>query len=84
MYVGEKFYSVIQEVNAYCQHVHTIDEKLNHIIFNVLDGCMQNHFLTIYIPEDYPMGKKQSLHFESTVPSITMISLTKVNSKFVI
>lgn len=78
-HIDEKLYSVIREINVYSQYVHAIDERLNHVVFNVLDTCKHDHFLTIYIPEDYPMCKKQSLHFDSLIPSVAMNSLTKVN-----
>ncbi|XP_025423569.1 uncharacterized protein LOC112692953 isoform X2 [Sipha flava] len=80
MQTGEKLYSIIQEVNIFSKYVQTIDEELNHIIFNVLDTCRHNHLLKIYIPKDYPIYKKQFLNFESMIPSATMNYLTKVNT----
>lgn len=79
MQIRENLYSVIQEANIYSQYVHEIDERLNYVIFNVLDTCRHNHFLKIYIPEDYPMCKNKSLNFESMIPYVAMNSFTKVN-----
>lgn len=76
---SEQFYSLIQEVNTHSQFVHTIDENLKHITFNVRDICNRNHFITIYIPDEYPMVKKKSLYFETMIPPVTTNSLSKVN-----
>lgn len=76
---SEKFYSLIQEVNIYGPFIYSIDENLKHITFNVIDICKRNHFITIYIPDDYPMVKKKMLYFETMVPPVTMNSLLKVN-----
>jgi len=70
---------VIQEVNLYGQYVHKIDENLRHITFNVLDMCKQNHFIKIFIPDEYPMIKNQSLCYETIVPSVVLKSFLKVN-----
>lgn len=41
---------------------------------------MRNHFLTIYIPDEYPIAKQQLLNFETMIPSVSMNSLLKVNN----
>lgn len=76
----EKFHSVIQEVNLYGQYVHTIDENLKHITFNVLDMCKHSHFIKIFIPDEYPMIKKQPLCFETMVPSVSLNLFLKMNT----
>ncbi|KAL4154531.1 hypothetical protein QTP88_000389 [Uroleucon formosanum] len=76
----DKFHSVIQEVNLYGQYVHTIDENLKHITFNVLDMCKHSHFIKIFIPDEYPMIKKQPLRFETMVPSVSLNLFLKVNT----
>jgi len=77
--VDEKLYSLIQEVNLHGQYVHKIDQNLKHVTFNVLDTCKQNHFIKIFIPDEYPMVKKQPLYFETLVPSVSLNSFLKVN-----
>ncbi|XP_025196752.1 E3 ubiquitin-protein ligase FANCL isoform X2 [Melanaphis sacchari] len=79
-YVDEKFYSLIQEVNLYGQYVHKIDENLKHITFNVLDMCKHNHFIKIFIPDEYPMVKKQPLCFETIIPSVSSNLFLKMNT----
>lgn len=79
MYTDEKFFTIIQEINVYSQYVHTIDENLKHVTFNVIDICRRDHLITIYIPDDYVLNKKQALHFETTIPSVSINSLLKVN-----
>lgn len=79
----EKFYAVIQEVNLYSQFVHTIDESLKHIKFNVLDTHRRNHFIIVYIPDEYPIVTKQGLYFETMVPSVIMNSLLRVTYLFI-
>ncbi|XP_016659495.1 uncharacterized protein LOC100161477 isoform X5 [Acyrthosiphon pisum] len=76
----EKFHSVIQEVNLYGQYVHTIDENLKHITFNVLDMCKHSHFIKIFIPDEYPMIKKQPLCFETMVPSVSLNLFLKMTT----
>lgn len=76
--VDEKFYSVIQEVNVYGQYVHQIDENLKHITFNVFDMYRQDHFIKIFLPDEYPMVKKTTLCFEAILPSVSMNSFSKV------
>lgn len=79
----EKFYAVVQEVNLYSQFVHTIDESLKHIKFNVLDTCRRDHFIIVYIPDEYPKIIKQGLYFETMVPSVIMNSLLRVTYLFI-
>jgi len=77
--VDEKFYSLIQEVNLHGQYVHKIDQNLKHITFNVLDMCKHNHFIKIFIPDEYPIVKKQPLCFETLVPSVSLKLFLKVS-----
>lgn len=75
---------MIQEINLYSQFVHTIDENLKHIKFNVLDVCRRNHFIIVYIPDEYPKITKQGLYFETVLPSVIMNSLLRVTNLFII
>jgi len=70
---------VIQEVNIYDQYIHDIDENLKYITFNVLDICRRNHFIKIYIPEEYSEIKNKPLEFDAMVPLIIIDSFLKVN-----
>lgn len=78
----ENFYAVIQEINSYDQFIHKIDENINYITFNVLDNSKRQHLLTIYVPDEYPIIKKQPLHFETIVPPIVTNNLLKVNFNY--
>lgn len=78
--VDEKFYSLIQEVNIHGQYVHKIDQNLKHITFNVLDMCKHNHFIKIFIPDEYPIVKKQPLCFETLVPPVSLKLFLKMNT----
>lgn len=82
VYTDEKFYSVIQEINLYSQYVHKIDDNLKHVTFNAIDICKQDHLITIFIPDDYAVIKKQALSFETIIPLVTMNSLLKVHILF--
>lgn len=79
MYTDEKFYTVIQEINLCSQYVYKIDENLKHVTFNVIDICKQDHLITIFIPDDYAVIKKQELSFETIIPLVIMNSLLKVS-----
>lgn len=74
--INDKFYTVIEEINLYDQYVHSIDEHLKHVIFKVVDNLRRDHFITIYIPDKYPI--ENQLLFETMVPSIIMNSYSKV------
>lgn len=74
---------MIQEVNLFNQFVHTIDENVKHIKFNVLDMCKRNHFIIVYIPDEYPVITKQGLYFETIVPPVIMNSLLRVIYLFI-
>lgn len=76
---NEKFYSIIQDINLQGQYVHAIDENLKSVTFNVYDTCKRDHFLHIFIHNEYSITKKQPIHFETLVPPVIMDSLLKVN-----
>lgn len=78
VYTDEKFYTVIQEINLYSHYVYNIDENLKHVTFNVIDICKQDHLITIFIPDDYAVIKKQELSFETKIPLVIINSLLKV------
>lgn len=78
LYINEKFYAVIKEVNLYSQYVYEMDEYLKHIIFKIRDTYHNNHFITIYLPDKYPTI--HPLNFESKVPTSIMDSFSKVNT----
>lgn len=84
VYTDEKFYTVIQEINLYSQYVYKIDHDLKHITFNVIDIYRHDHLITIFIPDDYVMIKKQALSFETIIPLVIMNSLLKVFIRLVI
>lgn len=58
-----------------------MDENLKHVTFNVLDLCKRNHFIKVYVPDDYPTTKSMLL-FETMLPSVIVNSLSKVNNLF--
>lgn len=78
VYPFETFYNLIKEIRSYSQYVHTIENDLKHITFNVLDAYKRNHLIKIYIPIEYVMTKKQQLHFETKIPIVAVNSLLKV------
>lgn len=78
--LNTNFKAIIEEINLHSQYVHTIDENLKHITFNVLDICGRNHCIKIYIPEDYPKIKKKSFKFEVDVPLVAINSLLMVSN----
>lgn len=77
---NEKFYSIIQDINLQGQYVHAIDENLKSVTFNVFDACKRDHFIKIFILDEYPITKKQPLNFETLVPPVIIDSLLKVNN----
>lgn len=78
VYIDEKFCSIIQEIILYEEYLHTIDDNLKYITFNILDPCRRDHFIKIYINEGYPINKDKPLYFDTMLPS-TINSLFKVN-----
>lgn len=78
----ETFYNVVKEINQFSQNVHSIEENLKHVTFNVLDECKRNHFIKIYIPEEYSLLNQQQLVFETELPLAAQNSLLMVNNLF--
>jgi len=71
---------VIQEIDLCGQYVHSIDDNLKHITFNVLDMCGRNHFIKINIPKDYSIIKNEPLYFDTIIPSICLNYLSNINT----
>ncbi|VVC31033.1 Fanconi anemia complex, subunit FancL, WD-repeat containing domain,Zinc finger, RING-type,Zinc finger [Cinara cedri] len=81
LYPDDKFYTLIEDINLYGQYVHSIDENLRSVTFNVLDKCKRDHFIKIFIHDDkYPVTKRKTLFFETLVPPVIMDSLLKINT----
>ncbi|CAI6355757.1 unnamed protein product [Macrosiphum euphorbiae] len=58
------------------------DEKFQSVIqeVNLYDMCKHSHFIKIFIPDEYPMVKKQPLCFETMVPSVSLNLFLKMNT----